>query len=108
MIVKEECRMENRTYTIDELKNIIAPIAEKYRIAQVYLFGSFARGDYNDRSDIDIRIEKGKLKGMFALCGFYTEVSDALDRRVDVLTTGSLSDEFLESIKKDEVMLYAG
>lgn len=100
--------MEAKTYTIDELKNIITLIAEKYQIAQVYLFGSFARGDYDEQSDIDIRIEKGKLKGMFALCGFYTEVSDVLGRKVDVLTNGSLSEEFLESIKKDEVMLYAG
>ncbi len=105
---EEECRMEVKTYTIDEIKNIVTPIAEKYQIAQVYLFGSFARGDFDEQSDIDIRIEKGNLKGMFALCGFYTEVSDALGRKVDVLTTGSLSDEFLESIKKDEVMLYAG
>lgn len=98
--------MEAKTYTVDEIKDIITPIAEKYRIARVYLFGSFARGDYNEQSDIDIRIEKGKLKGMFALCGFYTEVSEALKRRVDVFTTGSLSEEFLEKIKKDEIMLY--
>ena len=82
--------MEVKTYTIDEIKNIVTPIAEKYQIAQVYLFGSFARGDFDEQS------------------GFYTEVSDALGRKVDVLTTGSLSDEFLESIKRDEVMLYAG
>lgn len=97
-----------KSYTVDELKNIIAPIAEKYQIKQVYLFGSFARGDYDAGSDIDIRIEKGKLRGMFALCGFYTEISEALGRKVDVLTTGSLSEEFLESIRKDEIMLYAG
>lgn len=100
--------MDAAKYTVDELKNIITPIAEKYEIAQVYLFGSFARGDYNEESDIDIRIEKGKLKGMFALCGFYTEISEALGRKVDVLTTGSLSKDFLEKIRKDEVMLYAG
>lgn len=100
--------MGAKEYTIDELKNIISPIAKKYQIAEVYLFGSFARGDYDEDSDIDIRIEKGQLKGMFALCGFYTEVSDALGRKVDVLTTGSLSDEFLRNIRKDEVMLYAG
>lgn len=99
--------MAEKKYTIDELKTIISPIAEKYEVSRVYLFGSFARGDYNEESDIDIRIEKGKLKGMFALCGFYTEVSDALERKVDVLTTGSLSDSFLEEIKKEEVMLYA-
>lgn len=34
--------MEVKTYTIDEIKNIVTPIAEKYQIAQVYLFGSFA------------------------------------------------------------------
>lgn len=99
--------MVAKSYTVDELKNIIAPIAEKYQIKQVYLFGSFARGDYDAGSDIDIRIEKGKLRGMFALCGFYTEISEALGRKVDVLTTGSLSEEFLESIRKDEIMLYA-
>jgi predicted nucleotidyltransferase len=95
-------------YSIEELKEIIAPIAEKYHISKVYLFGSFARGDYNEQSDIDLRIEKGELKGLFALCGFYTEVEEALQMKVDVLTTGSLEDTFLKKIKKDEVMLYAG
>jgi predicted nucleotidyltransferase len=63
-------------YSVEELKEIIAPIAEKYHISKVYLFGSFARGDYNEHSDVDLRIEKGELKGMFALCGFYTEVEE--------------------------------
>lgn len=100
--------MAAKNYTVEELKNIIVPIAEKYQLSQVYLFGSFARGDYDEDSDIDIRIEKGNLKGMFALCGFYTELEEVLERKVDVLTTGSLSESFLENIKKDEVMLYAG
>ncbi len=97
-----------KQYSVDELKEIIAPIAEKYHISKVYLFGSFARGDYNESSDVDLRIEKGELKGMFALCGFYTEVEEAIQMKVDVLTTGSLEDAFLKEIKKDEVMLYAG
>ncbi len=100
--------MATQVYSIDELKQIIAPIAKKYQLANVYLFGSFARGDYDEQSDIDLRIEKGNMKGMFALCGFYTEVSEALERKVDVLTTGSLEEPFLEEIRKDEVTLYAG
>ena len=95
-------------YSIEELKEIIVPIAEKYHISKVYLFGSFARGDYNEQSDVDLRIEKGELKGMFALCGLYTELEEALQMKVDVLTTGSLEDAFLKEIEKDEVMLYAG
>lgn len=95
-------------YTIEELKSIISPIAKKYQISHVYLFGSYARGDYNAESDIDLRIDKGNLKGMFALCGFYTEIEDALGMKVDILTTGSLEESFLNDIQKDEVMLYAG
>jgi hypothetical protein len=100
--------MEKVRYSVEELKEIIVPIAKKYHLSKVYLFGSFARGDNNDQSDIDLRIEKGELKGMFALCGFYTEVEEALHLKVDLLTTGSLEEEFLKKIEKDEVLLYAG
>lgn len=100
--------MEAVPYTIEDLKKIIAPIAHKYKISKVYLFGSYARGDYHIKSDIDLRIEKGDMRGMFALCGFYSEVSEALCMDVDVLTTGSLDEEFLNSIREEEVMLYAG
>ena len=97
-----------QSYTIEELKKIVAPIAEKYQIGKVFLFGSYARGDFKEDSDVDLRIETGNLKGLFALCGFYTEVEEMLERKVDVLTTGSLSESFLEKIRKDEVILYGG
>jgi predicted nucleotidyltransferase len=100
--------MQRKQYKIEELQEIISPIAKKYNLSQVSLFGSYARGDSNEQSDIDLRIDKGGLKGMFALCGFYTEVEEALDAKVDVLTTGSLEEDFLEEIKKDEIVLYAG
>ncbi len=99
--------MKCERYTIEELKGIIAPIAKKNQISKVYLFGSFARGDISKKSDIDLRIEKGDLKGMFALCGFYTEVEEALQIKVDILTTGSLEKDFLKRIEKEEVLLYA-
>jgi len=100
--------MVAKQYTVEDLKKIIVPIAEKYQISRVYLFGSYARGDNNENSDIDLVIEKGNLKGMFALCGFYTEVSEALRMKVDVLTTGSLDKDFLKAIENEEVLLYAG
>lgn len=40
--------------------------------------------------------------------GFYAEISEALQKNVDVVTTGSLDQEFLDEIKEDEVLLYAG
>lgn len=99
--------MNKGNYTIEELKDIIISIAKKYQLSRVYLFWSFARGDYDDNSDIDIRIEKGMLTGMFALCGFYAELEAALNRKIDLFTTKNLDAEFLECIRKDEVVLYA-
>ncbi len=93
-------------YSVEELRAIIAPIARKYGVSRVFLFGSTARGTAGRESDIDLRVEKGQLKGAFALCGLYTELEDALQTPIDLLTTGGLSEEFLQEIRKDEVLLY--
>ena len=100
--------MAGDKYTVEEIKTIVEPIARKYGVERVYLFGSYARGDVNEKSDVDFRIDKGSLKGMFALCGLYTEIEEALQMKVDILTTGSLEDDFLRKIRKEEVLLYDG
>lgn len=100
--------MSVKKYTIEEIKAIVEPIARKYGVERVYLFGAYARGDVTENSDVDLRIDKGSLKGMFALCGLYTEIEEALQMKIDVLTTGSLEDDFLRKIQKEEVLLYAG
>lgn len=99
--------MAVKRYTIEEIKAIVEPIARKYGVARVYLFGSYARGDVTENSDVDLRVDKGSLKGMFALCGLYTEIEEALQMKVDVMTTGSLEDDFLRNIQNEEVLLYA-
>ena len=93
-------------YTIVELKRRIIPVAQRYGVERVYLFGSYARGDVTPGSDIDLRIDSGAIKGYFKLAGFYRELEEALSLPVDALTTGSLSDKFLSHISKEEVMLY--
>lgn len=99
--------MAEKPYTIEEIKAIVTPIAQKYGVKRIYLFGSYARGEAGEKSDIDLRVDKGSLKGMFALCGLYTEIKEALESNVDVLTTGSLEDDFLHKIQAEEVLLYA-
>jgi len=100
--------MADRKYTIEEIRAIVGPIARKYGVERVYLFGSYARGESADNSDLDLRIDKGSLKGMFALCGLYTEIEEALKMKIDLLTTGSLEDDFLHRIQDEEVLIYAG
>ena len=47
-------------YTVEEIKNIVTPIVKQYGIDSLYLFGSCSKGSANDKSDIDLHIDKGK------------------------------------------------
>jgi predicted nucleotidyltransferase len=98
--------MPEKRHSIDEIRTIVAPIAERYGVERVYLFGSYARGDTTENSDVDLRVDKGALKGMFALGGLYSEIQEALQIKVDLLTTGNLDADFLRKIQKEEVLLY--
>ncbi len=92
-------------YTINDIKAIVSPIAAEYGAERVYLFGSCARGDMTEASDIDLRVDKGAIRGI-QLGGFLMDLQDAIGLPVDLVSTGSLDPSFLASIAKDEVLLY--
>lgn len=98
--------MTDKVYPIEEIRVLIAPIAQRYGAEKIYLFGSYAKGTATPESDIDLRLEKGKIKGMFALSGLRLDLVDALNKNVDLLTTGSLDDSFLEEIESEEILIY--
>ncbi|MBR3767855.1 MAG: nucleotidyltransferase domain-containing protein [Clostridia bacterium] len=100
--------MSDKIYTIDEIREIVAPIAEQYGIQRVYLFGSYARGEATGTSDLDLRVDRGKAKDYFTLGEMYCDLEDSFDKSLDLLTTGSLDQEFLSRIASEEIMIYAG
>ena len=92
-------------YTVDEIKKIVAALAAQYGADRIYLFGSYARGDADKDSDIDLRIDKGAIRGL-QMGGLVADLEDALGLPVDLVPTGSLDSKFLNSISDDEVLLY--
>jgi predicted nucleotidyltransferase len=96
----------NERYTIPEIKTKIAETARQYGIEKAYLFGSYARGEAGIGSDIDICIEKGKLRTLFEFSGFCQDLEESLGNKVDVITTSSLSGDFRKQIEKDLVLIY--
>lgn len=96
----------DKVYTIDEIKSIVAPIAAAHQVSRIYLFGSYARGNADANSDIDLRVDKGQLKGLFSLGALYADLEDSLGKKLDLLTTGSLDPKFLQSIANEEVLIY--
>ena len=58
-----------------------------------------------DTSDIDLRIDKGSIRG-FQLGGLLLDLEDSFGIPVDLVPTSSLDQRFLDTIQKDEVLLY--
>ena len=98
--------MSGKVYTIEEIKTIVAPIAKVYGVHRIFLFGSYARGEATPSSDLDFRVDKGSLRGLFALGGLYSDLEDGFGKELDLLTTGSLEPQFLNQIMGEEILIY--
>jgi predicted nucleotidyltransferase len=80
--------------TLDELgkdkRATILAIAARHGVQRVRLFGSFARGDAGEESDVDLLIEAGPRTPPWFPGGLLVELEEALGRRVDVAEAGTL------------------
>jgi predicted nucleotidyltransferase len=89
-----------------EIRNIITPIAKLHGVAKVCLFGSYARGEATENSDIDLWIESGKITTLFALGGFYSDLEEGLRKPIDIVTEDAMSEKFYGKIKAEEIVIY--
>ena len=91
--------------SIAEIQAIISPIARAYGAERIYLFGSYARGDARPDSDVDLRIDRGAVRGL-RFAGLLGDLEDALGRHVDLISTNGMDEAFRRSIAAEEVLLY--
>jgi predicted nucleotidyltransferase len=99
-------------YTIDEIKEKIRPIAEKYNLPAVYLFGSYARGEADEKSDIDIIADCSAVEGLLGYIAVFNDMKENLSKEIDMIETDIFEREkderFLNNLKRDMVNIYAG
>jgi len=91
--------------SIETIKDRLSPIFKQYGILNAYLFGSYARGEATDNSDVDLRVDIGDLSGL-KYSEFYVDVEAALSCKADILTTRQLPKTFLNHIRREEIKLY--
>ena len=82
-------------FALDELKKRIIPIARKYNLRAAYLFGSYARNEATEQSDVDILIDRtdSKIRGMFDMGALYEDLSASIGREIDLVTTQTLQQQ---------------
>lgn len=100
-------------YTIDEIKAKIKPIAEKYDLKTVYLFGSYARGEADEQSDVDIAFEEGNQELIWLGSDVVEDVKSSFDIPVDCLPVSfleggrsPLQKTISENFRKDRITIY--
>jgi hypothetical protein len=84
----------------------ITSILADYGAKKISIFGSYARGEANPESDIDIIVEFSERKTLLDIVGIEQEISEALGIKVDLLTEKSISPYLVDRIKKEMMVIY--
>lgn len=82
------------------LKNKKPELEQKYALSELGLFGSFARGDYNEESDIDILVDFNKRVDGFQIVQLAHELQDLLQHKIDVVSRGGIKLKYLPFVEK--------
>ena len=99
--------MNDKIFTIDDIETLVKPIAEKYRVKEIYLFGSYARGEADESSDLDFLVfggENFKLTTIFSLA---EELRMILKKNVDVFEINEINkdSDFYRRIMKERLLV---
>ncbi len=92
-------------------KNIIYKQLQTYfadkPVKKVFVFGSFARNEETNSSDIDLIINPSHPVGLFALGKYMADLEEITSRKIDIATLKSITPEFMALIQKDLKEVYA-
>ena len=100
--------MRTKIYSIEEIKAILYEILSKTEVEKAILFGSYAKNEQNQNSDIDILLDsKGKVKGLkfYAIMG---QIKEKLNKEVDVIeqTEINKNSKIEKEIERTGVIVY--
>ena len=102
-----EYRMRGQmAHSIETIRQVVTTAASGVDIVRAYLFGSYARGEAENDSDVDLCLETGPSFSLFSAGSFAYEVERSLGVSVDVTSEGSLFPATHANMLKDRVLLY--
>ena len=84
----------------------LARICGKFDVARVELFGSLARDDFSAASDIDLLVEFARPQSLLRVVALERQLSEALERKVDLVTRKALSPYLADRIEQESRVIY--
>ncbi|MDR0930540.1 MAG: nucleotidyltransferase domain-containing protein [Clostridiales bacterium] len=93
-------------YTIEEITNILKPILTNYDVKKAAIFGSYARGQATDKSDVDLLITTNNVFDLEQYYNFENDLESALRLNVDIMFYHYINPYMLEDIKREMVIIF--
>ena len=91
-------RFDRMSPTVAEIRRKVATLMSQRGVVRAGIFGSVARGEATDASDVDFLVEFEKGRTLVDLAGLRLDLCEALGRDVDVATPGSLHPKLRDQI----------
>lgn len=90
-------------YTLEEIKSRIRPVIEKYGIPAMYLFGSYARGEATQDSDLDFLVDTTgtRLTSLLSLGELYCDLEEIFQKEIDLITVYSVNHNVITQSDRD-------
>jgi predicted nucleotidyltransferase len=92
-------------YSTNELLTILkakkSELERKYPISEMGLFGSYARGDYNEHSDIDILVDFNARIDGFDYISIAHALEDTLQTKIDLVSRKGIQAKYLPFVEKN-------
>ena len=100
--IEVNCLMEERKFLEKKLKELKPELKAKYNVKNIGIFGSYARQEANQESDIDILVEfSGNIGWEFI--DLKNLLEKKLGKEVDLVTSEALKSEFKEEVLKEVI-----
>jgi predicted nucleotidyltransferase len=87
---------------LERLREKVAPILRRLGVRRASVFGSLARGEGNEESDVDLLVELEPGRSLLDLAELKVELEEVLGRRVDVITYDSLHPLLRERVLREQ------
>ncbi|MGH6988019.1 MAG: nucleotidyltransferase family protein [Caulobacteraceae bacterium] len=97
-----------RDFVLTVLRDARSTLRQRYRVESLSVFGSLARGEADEVSDVDVavRFAKGAPSTAMRLCGVSGLLSGLLGRDVDVVALPARNQSLAASIRKEGVRAF--
>lgn len=99
-------KMKIKTVTIEEIKKKVVPIFQQFGVEYAELFGSVARGEDRNDSDIDMLVSIKKPIGVYKFVGLKQELEDTFGRKVDLVSKNAINKHIKPFVEKDLIKIY--